>query len=196
MEPKNALVKQYQRLFEMENIELTFADEAMGAAIARKAIERKTGARGLRSIMEGILLETMFELPGAGRRRGSRYFAGSGGGRLRVRSTSTSDRAERKGLEAGARRVMARLGTAETVSGSAGRVLRPCCGCVMRRAVVRTSPPVTRWFRPLDTRLCDLATLTIATNCSLRGFRSEAAARIPYPAPRQQACSKACSLPG
>jgi ATP-dependent Clp protease ATP-binding subunit ClpX len=47
----------------MENIELTFADEAMGA-IVRRAIERKTGARGLRSIMEGILLETMFELPG------------------------------------------------------------------------------------------------------------------------------------
>ena len=62
-EPKNALVKQYQRLFEMENIELTFADEALGA-VARKAIERKTGARGLRSILESILLETMFDLPG------------------------------------------------------------------------------------------------------------------------------------
>ncbi|QOG19215.1 ATP-dependent Clp protease ATP-binding subunit ClpX [Bradyrhizobium sp. SEMIA] len=61
-EPKNALVKQYQRLFEMENIELTFADEALGA-VARKAIERKTGARGLRSILEAILLETMFDLP-------------------------------------------------------------------------------------------------------------------------------------
>jgi ATP-dependent Clp protease ATP-binding subunit ClpX len=63
VEPKNALVKQYQRLFEMENIELTFADEALGA-VARKAIERKTGARGLRSILEAILLETMFDLPG------------------------------------------------------------------------------------------------------------------------------------
>ena len=62
-DPKNALVKQYQRLFEMENIELTFADEALGA-VARKAIERKTGARGLRSILEAILLETMFDLPG------------------------------------------------------------------------------------------------------------------------------------
>ena len=62
-EPKNALVKQYQRLFEMENIELTFADEALGA-VARKAIERKTGARGLRSILESILLDTMFDLPG------------------------------------------------------------------------------------------------------------------------------------
>src|SRR5215475_3525742 len=61
--PKNALVKQYQRLFEIENIELTFADEALGA-VARKAIERKTGARGLRSILESILLETMFDLPG------------------------------------------------------------------------------------------------------------------------------------
>jgi ATP-dependent Clp protease ATP-binding subunit ClpX len=62
-EPKNALVKQYQRLFEMENTELTFTDEAI-SMIAKRAIERKTGARGLRSIMEGILLETMYELPG------------------------------------------------------------------------------------------------------------------------------------
>src|SRR5919201_1904646 len=62
-DPKNALVKQYQRLFEMENIELTLAEEALGA-VARKAIERKTGARGLRSILESILLETMFDLPG------------------------------------------------------------------------------------------------------------------------------------
>lgn len=62
VKPKNALVKQYQRLFEMEGVELTFQDDALGA-IARKAIERKTGARGLRSIMEGILLDTMFDLP-------------------------------------------------------------------------------------------------------------------------------------
>lgn len=62
-EPKNALIKQYQRLFEMENVNLTFQDEALGM-IARKAIERRTGARGLRSIMEGILLETMYDLPG------------------------------------------------------------------------------------------------------------------------------------
>ena len=61
-EPKNALVKQYKRLFEMENVELTFTDDAL-SAVARKAITRKTGARGLRSILEGILLETMFELP-------------------------------------------------------------------------------------------------------------------------------------
>jgi ATP-dependent Clp protease ATP-binding subunit ClpX len=61
--PKNALVKQYQRLFEMENIDLTFADEALGA-VARMTIERKTGARGLRSILERILLDTMFDLPG------------------------------------------------------------------------------------------------------------------------------------
>ncbi|MBV9569985.1 MAG: ATP-dependent Clp protease ATP-binding subunit ClpX [Alphaproteobacteria bacterium] len=60
--PKNALAKQYQRMFEMEGVKLRFQDEAM-KAIARKAIARKTGARGLRSIMEGILLETMFELP-------------------------------------------------------------------------------------------------------------------------------------
>ncbi len=62
-EPKNALVKQYQRLFEMEDTKLTFAEEAL-KAIAKKGIARKTGARGLRSIMESILLDTMFELPG------------------------------------------------------------------------------------------------------------------------------------
>ena len=61
-EPKNALVKQYQRLFEMEDVTLTFRENALGA-IAEKAVDRKTGARGLRSIMEDILLETMFELP-------------------------------------------------------------------------------------------------------------------------------------
>ncbi|WP_203294463.1 ATP-dependent Clp protease ATP-binding subunit ClpX [Maricaulis parjimensis] len=61
-EPKNALVKQYQRLFEMEGVGLTFTEDAL-KAIANRAIARKTGARGLRSIMEGILLETMFELP-------------------------------------------------------------------------------------------------------------------------------------
>jgi ATP-dependent Clp protease ATP-binding subunit ClpX len=61
-EPKNALVKQYQRLFEMENVELTLHEDAL-KAIARRAIERKTGARGLRSIMEAILLDTMFDLP-------------------------------------------------------------------------------------------------------------------------------------
>ena len=62
-EPKNALVKQYQRLFEMEDVELTFTDGAL-AEVSKKAVERKTGARGLRSIMEGILLDTMFDLPG------------------------------------------------------------------------------------------------------------------------------------
>ncbi len=61
--PKNALIKQYQRLFELENTKLTFTDDAL-TAIAKRAIERKTGARGLRSIMEDILLDTMFELPG------------------------------------------------------------------------------------------------------------------------------------
>ncbi len=62
-EPKNALVKQYQRLFELEDTKLTFTDEAL-KAIAKRAIERKTGARGLRSIMEDILLDSMFDLPG------------------------------------------------------------------------------------------------------------------------------------
>ena len=61
-QPKNALVKQYQRLFEMEDVRLTFADDAL-FTIASKAVDRKTGARGLRSIMENILLHTMFELP-------------------------------------------------------------------------------------------------------------------------------------
>lgn len=61
--PKNALVKQYQRLFDMEDVALTFREEAL-ESIAKKAVERKTGARGLRSIMENILLDTMFDLPG------------------------------------------------------------------------------------------------------------------------------------
>jgi ATP-dependent Clp protease ATP-binding subunit ClpX len=61
--PKNAIVKQYQRLFDMEGVALTFSDDAL-RAISRKAIARKTGARGLRSIMEAILLDTMFDLPG------------------------------------------------------------------------------------------------------------------------------------
>ncbi|HEY9021508.1 MAG: ATP-dependent Clp protease ATP-binding subunit ClpX [Paracoccaceae bacterium] len=62
-QPKNALVKQYQRLFELENVKLTFTEDAL-TAIAKRAIERKTGARGLRSILEDILLNTMFDLPG------------------------------------------------------------------------------------------------------------------------------------
>ncbi len=62
-QPKNALVKQYQRLFELEEAKLTFTEDAL-KAIAKRAIERKTGARGLRSIMEDILLDTMFDLPG------------------------------------------------------------------------------------------------------------------------------------
>ena len=63
-QPKNALVKQYQRLFEMEDVRLEFRDDAL-KAIAQKAIERKTGARGLRSIMESILLDPMYDLPSA-----------------------------------------------------------------------------------------------------------------------------------
>ncbi|WP_300512790.1 ATP-dependent Clp protease ATP-binding subunit ClpX [Aliiroseovarius sp.] len=61
--PKNALVKQYQRLFELEDAKLSFTEDAL-TAIAKRAIQRKTGARGLRSIMEDILLDTMFDLPG------------------------------------------------------------------------------------------------------------------------------------
>jgi len=62
-QPKNALVKQYQRLFELEKTKLTFTEDSL-SAIAKRAIERKTGARGLRSILEDILLDTMFDLPG------------------------------------------------------------------------------------------------------------------------------------
>jgi ATP-dependent Clp protease ATP-binding subunit ClpX len=61
-EPKNALVKQFQKLFDLEDVKLTFTEDAM-QAVAKKAIERKTGARGLRSIVENILLDTMFDLP-------------------------------------------------------------------------------------------------------------------------------------
>jgi ATP-dependent Clp protease ATP-binding subunit ClpX len=61
-EPKNSLVKQYERLFEMENVELDFREDAL-SAVSRKAMERKTGARGLRSILESVLLEIMYEVP-------------------------------------------------------------------------------------------------------------------------------------
>ena len=61
-EPKNSLIKQYQRLFEFENVALEFKDEAL-SEIAKKAISKKTGARGLRSILENVLLKTMFDLP-------------------------------------------------------------------------------------------------------------------------------------
>jgi ATP-dependent Clp protease ATP-binding subunit ClpX len=61
-DPKNALVKQYQKLFGMENCQLEFTDEAL-YAIARKAMKKDTGARGLRSIIEDVMLDVMFELP-------------------------------------------------------------------------------------------------------------------------------------
>ena len=61
-EPKNALIKQYARLFDLEDVSLTFTEDAL-EAIAKRAIERKTGARGLRSIVEGLLLDTMFDIP-------------------------------------------------------------------------------------------------------------------------------------
>ncbi len=62
IEPKNALIKQYQKLFSMEGVELEVRPSAL-QAIAKKAVKRKTGARGLRSIMENVLLDMMFELP-------------------------------------------------------------------------------------------------------------------------------------
>ena len=61
-EPKNALIKQYQKLFDMDDVELTFDEEAV-QAIADKAFERKTGARGLRSILESVMMDTMYEIP-------------------------------------------------------------------------------------------------------------------------------------
>lgn len=62
LEPKNALTKQYERMFDMENCEIEFRDDAL-RKVARKSMERKTGARGLRSIMENVLLDTMYDLP-------------------------------------------------------------------------------------------------------------------------------------
>ena len=62
VKPKNALVKQYEKLFDMESVTLAFTEDAL-RAVAHKAIARKTGARGLRSILEGILLDPMFDLP-------------------------------------------------------------------------------------------------------------------------------------
>ena len=71
LEPKNSLVKQYQKLFSMENAELEFSDEAL-RAIAATALERRVGARGLRSIIEELMLEPMFSLPDVG--VGKRYY--------------------------------------------------------------------------------------------------------------------------
>jgi len=62
MEPKNALTKQYRKLFNMEGVELQFRDDAL-RAVAKKAMDRKTGARGLRTILENVLLDTMYDLP-------------------------------------------------------------------------------------------------------------------------------------
>ena len=61
-EPKNSLTKQYTKLFDMENVEVDFREDAL-RAVAKRAMERKTGARGLRSILESVLLDTMYELP-------------------------------------------------------------------------------------------------------------------------------------
>ena len=64
LEPKNALTKQYRKLFDMEGVELEFREDAL-RAVAKKAMERKTGARGLRTILENVLLDTMYDLPSA-----------------------------------------------------------------------------------------------------------------------------------
>jgi ATP-dependent Clp protease ATP-binding subunit ClpX len=61
-EPRNALVRQYRRLFEMDQVDLTFSPDALDAT-ARKALDRETGARGLRAIIEGALLDVMYEIP-------------------------------------------------------------------------------------------------------------------------------------
>ena len=63
-EPKNAITKQYHKLFEMEGVELEFREDAL-RAVARRAMERKTGARGLRTILENVLLDSMYDLPSA-----------------------------------------------------------------------------------------------------------------------------------
>ena len=62
LEPRNAIVKQYKKFFEMEGVELTFTDEAL-SSVARKAIELETGARGLRAILESVMLDIMYDLP-------------------------------------------------------------------------------------------------------------------------------------
>ncbi|HXV18787.1 MAG TPA: ATP-dependent Clp protease ATP-binding subunit ClpX, partial [Candidatus Omnitrophota bacterium] len=62
VKPKNALVKQYQKFFELEGVELTFTDEAL-SEIVKEAIRKKTGARGLRAILEDLMLDVMYELP-------------------------------------------------------------------------------------------------------------------------------------
>jgi ATP-dependent Clp protease ATP-binding subunit ClpX len=64
LEPKNALTKQYKKLFEMEGVDLEFRDDAL-TAVAKRAMQRKTGARGLRTILESVLLDTMYDLPSA-----------------------------------------------------------------------------------------------------------------------------------
>ena len=62
LQPKNALTKQYRKLFDMEGVELDFREDAL-RSVARKAMQRKTGARGLRTILENVLLDTMYDLP-------------------------------------------------------------------------------------------------------------------------------------
>ena len=62
VEPKNSIVKQYKKLFELDGVKLSFEREAI-EAIAEQTVKRKTGARGLRSIMEGIMMDTMYEIP-------------------------------------------------------------------------------------------------------------------------------------
>ncbi len=68
-EPKNSLTKQYSKLFEMEGVEVDFREDGL-RAIAEKGMERKTGARGLRSILEGVLLDSMYNIPSLERKQG------------------------------------------------------------------------------------------------------------------------------
>ena len=134
-EPKNALVKQYQKLFDMEDVKLTFTEDAL-VAIAKKAIERKTGARGLRSIMENILLDTMFDLPAHGRRRRGADRQGRHGRRRRG-----DDRQGRRRRHQGAGAGLFRQGRAGRRRG------------VIRRLRVRSVSPSNRrksgFVRPL-----------------------------------------------
>ena len=122
-EPKNALVKQYQRLFEMEDVRLTITQDAL-KAIARKAIDRKTGARGLRSIMEGILLDTMFELPGLKGVEEVVIGPGGRGGRCAAAAHLLRSR-RREGLERLNRAPQACRAALRRAGGGRGRRRRP-----------------------------------------------------------------------
>ncbi len=114
-EPKNALTRQYRKLFEMEDVELKFEPDAL-AAITKKAIERKTGARGLRAIMEGILLDTMYDIPGSKDVTEVRITADVVNGKAQPEVTRSAEKAERAEKAALAKTVEEAEGDEERVS--------------------------------------------------------------------------------